>query len=254
MLADMKLSAGNRDTALAAVRAYRDDDRRLHELAAADLLLKMKEILSPEEYKKVKEAADKFREERGGARRLAADAIVERLMSFDKNGDGLLSRDELPERMQDLLAKGDTNKDGFLDKEEIKKLAADLAKEEASSAAGPSDRFPPGPGGRGGRGGRGGPAAANGFPPDVVERAVKDLKLSGKTQEAVGAAVKAHRENVRKLTELARSDLLLTMTDVLGDEDFKQFKAAVERLPGPGDRPGGKPPFGPPGPGRPGRP
>jgi Spy/CpxP family protein refolding chaperone len=88
-----------------------------------------------------------------GGRGLTADQIVERLLSFDKNKDGKLTKDELPERMQDLVAKGDTNKDGALDKDEIKALAAKLAEE--------------GFGDRGGRGGRGagfqGPRGGGGF-------------------------------------------------------------------------------------------
>ena len=43
-------------------------------------------------------------------------------MQFDKNGDGKLSKDELPERLQGLFEKGDLDKDGFLSKEEIIKI------------------------------------------------------------------------------------------------------------------------------------
>ncbi len=106
-------------------------------MAGADLLLKMKEILSAGGVQKVKAAAaaserrDKaiawstWRDRT--AAMLSVDDIVERIMSFDKNKDGKITKDELPERMQYLIEKGDTNKDGALDKEEIKKLAADLA-------------------------------------------------------------------------------------------------------------------------------
>ena len=38
--------------------------------------------------------------------------VVERLMSFDRNADHRISREELPERMQALVARGDTNADG----------------------------------------------------------------------------------------------------------------------------------------------
>ena len=37
---------------------------------------------------------------------LTVDQIVERIMAFDKNKDGKVTKDELPERMQDLIAKG----------------------------------------------------------------------------------------------------------------------------------------------------
>jgi hypothetical protein len=172
-----------------------------------------------------------------GGRTLDADQIVERLMSFDKNKDGKVTKDELPERLQNLIARGDTNKDGALDRDEIKKLAADLAK----------DGFGFGFGGRGGRGnafggfgGRG--AGFGGFgsrgagfgPRGGTQRALDDLNLPAKTKDKAEAVVKAHQENVHKLLELARTDLLVKMKDVLSESEYKKFKATLERLPGPG--------------------
>ncbi|MBS1856028.1 MAG: hypothetical protein JST11_11730 [Acidobacteria bacterium] len=66
----------------------------------------------------------------------SADDMVQTLMAFDKNGDGKLTRDELPERMQGLFDRADTDKDGVLTPEEIRKSA------QAAAA----------PAGRGGRG------------------------------------------------------------------------------------------------------
>ncbi len=54
-------------------------------------------------------------------------AMIERFMSFDKNKDGKLSKDELPEFLQQQFDRADTNKDGFLDEAEIKKLAESLS-------------------------------------------------------------------------------------------------------------------------------
>jgi EF hand len=65
---------------------------------------------------------------------------VKTLMAFDANGDGKLSKSELPERFQGIFDRGDENKDGFLTPDEIRKVAA--------AQAAPSDA---GPGGRGGR-------------------------------------------------------------------------------------------------------
>jgi hypothetical protein len=58
-----------------------------------------------------------------GARGVNSVDVVERFLAFDKNQDGKVTIDELPERLQDQIAKGDANKDGSLDKEEITKLA-----------------------------------------------------------------------------------------------------------------------------------
>src|SRR5262245_56746595 len=68
-------------------------------------------------------------QKQGPQRRLVQSApsvedIVKRIMAFDKNKDGKVTKDELPERMHDLIARGDTNKDGALDKDEIRKLAS----------------------------------------------------------------------------------------------------------------------------------
>ncbi len=83
-LDDLKLSADQRETAGEAVRAYQDNGRRVMDLAGAELLLKLKEVLSPQEYTKLREATDKLRRGPGGPR-LTADDVVERILSFDKN-------------------------------------------------------------------------------------------------------------------------------------------------------------------------
>src|SRR5215510_10831162 len=101
--------------------------------------------------------------------RISVEDIVERIMAFDKNKDGKVTKDELPERMHDLIARGDTNKDGALDKDEIRKLATDLPREGAFRGFGP--------GGRGGPGGGFGPFG--GFRPGGgIEGALDGLKLS----------------------------------------------------------------------------
>lgn len=51
------------------------------------------------------------------------DEMVKELLEFDQNGDGQLSRDEVPERMQGLFARGDANQDGVLRQDELHKLA-----------------------------------------------------------------------------------------------------------------------------------
>ena len=49
---------------------------------------------------------------------------IERVMSFDGNGDHRISRDELPERMQGLVARGDRNADAALESNEIRSLVS----------------------------------------------------------------------------------------------------------------------------------
>jgi hypothetical protein len=171
-----------------------------------------------------------------GGRGISADDIIDRIMSFDKNKDGKITKDELPERMQFLIERGDTNKDGALDRDEVKKLAADLARDGFRGFDGFGGRGGFGPGGFGGRGGPGGFGPPPGFGPGPgarADRALNDLKLSDKTKDKAEAIIKAHEESVRKLLDLARGDLLLKMKDVLSEQEYKNFKDALERQPGP---------------------
>ncbi len=74
-------------------------------------------------------------------------AGLDRLMAYDKNSDGKLSKEELPERIQSLIVRADADKDGFASKAELEQMIA-----SQGDAAGEGPR---GPGGRGpGGGGR----------------------------------------------------------------------------------------------------
>jgi len=48
--------------------------------------------------------------------------LRQNLLSFDSNGDGKLTREEIPLRMQRILSQADANKDDALDSEEIAKF------------------------------------------------------------------------------------------------------------------------------------
>ncbi len=160
--------------------------------------------------------------------RISVEDVIERIMAFDKNKDGKVTRDELPERMHHLIKLGDTNKDGALDRSEIRTLATKLAAAPEGFGGGPV-RIGVGPGP--GSGARGGFAVSGAirFGPDAVEGVVDDLKLSGKKKDQALAAVKAHQEHVRKLMDQARADLLQKMKGILSAEEFKDFAAALDR-------------------------
>ena len=84
-----------------------------------------------------------------GAGPNVVEETVKSLMAFDANGDGKLSKSEVPERFQGIFDRGDENKDGFLTPDEIRKVAAAQA---PPAFNGPGGRE----GGRGEGGGRGG--------------------------------------------------------------------------------------------------
>jgi hypothetical protein len=163
---------------------------------------------------------------------ISVDDIVERIMAFDKSKKGKVTKDDLPERMHHLIELGDTNKDGALDRDEVKKLATKLAT-APGGGGGPraitvdrvDARFGPGPGAPGGFG------VGVGFRsgPGAVEGVVDDLKLSGQKKDQAVAAAKAHEENVRKLMDQARAELLQKMKEILSAEEFEDFKAALDR-------------------------
>jgi len=61
-----------------------------------------------------------------------AEEMAQRLMAFDKNSDGVLTKDEVPERMAGIFARADKNGDG--------KITADELKSTAAKTAGPNGR------------------------------------------------------------------------------------------------------------------
>src|SRR5438067_78145 len=58
----------------------------------------------------------------GGESSMSAEEEVKRYMTLDKNGDGKLTKDEVPARMQGLFTRADLNSDGIITKEEIEQL------------------------------------------------------------------------------------------------------------------------------------
>jgi Ca2+-binding EF-hand superfamily protein len=52
-----------------------------------------------------------------------AQDMIQRLMNMDADGDGKITKEEMPERMRGMLERIDTNGDGAIDKEEAEKMA-----------------------------------------------------------------------------------------------------------------------------------
>ena len=56
------------------------------------------------------------------------EALMKRLMYGDKNKDGRLNADEMPERLRQRFGAMDANGDGYVDRDELKKVVAALLK------------------------------------------------------------------------------------------------------------------------------
>lgn len=63
--------------------------------------------------------------------------MLERLMAFNLNADDRISREELPERMHALVARGDMNADADLDVHEIRSLMIAAASTQVRPGSGP---------------------------------------------------------------------------------------------------------------------
>jgi EF hand len=150
------------------------------------------------------------------------DDLVPRMMAFDKDADGKLTRAEVTDaRLQRLFDRADANKDGTVTREELTALAAREAV---------SDRGRGGPGGFGGPpgGGPGGPMMAPMRPGEILPGMFQQrLRLSAEQKSQV--------DDLQKEVD-AR------LAKILTSEQNAQLKEIRSR--GPGG-------FGPPGRGRP---
>ena len=88
--------------------------------------------------------------EPGATPATSADDLVATYMAFDKNKDGKLTKDEVPERMQAIFDRADANKDGALTESEIRASARASAQSASPAGRGEGERGE-------GREGRGGP-------------------------------------------------------------------------------------------------
>ncbi len=159
-----------------------------------------------------------------------ADTLVARLMAFDKNKDGKLTKEELTDiRLHALFDLADANKDGVVTREEIQALAATLEPAlgqggKQGEPGGPAEKGPggpPGPGGPDGPGpGRfGPPPLGHILPPPVQEK----LNLTAVQKRQLDALQK---------------DVDGKLMKILTAQQLKQVR---ELRPGPGG-PGGPPP------------
>ena len=131
-------------------------------------------------------------------------AMIDRLISFDANKDKLISRAELPERMQELVARGDTNADSALDLDEIRALVTTAGSPRRSVAfrAQLSDGLP---------------------------GVISDLKLAPEKHTRALDLVSAHKLPA-KVKGPESTDLYKELKALLDAEEYENFVAAAARL------------------------
>ena len=132
-------------------------------------------------------------------------AVTERLGSFDADKDNRLSREEPPERMQGLFARGDKNADGLLDSDEIRELVT------AASSAHSRVAFRP--------------QSFDGLP-----GVISDLKLPPEKRARALEIVGAHTVLLANINDPASSGLHAEIRALLDDEEYENFVAAATRL------------------------
>jgi hypothetical protein len=171
----------------------------------------------------------------------AIDAYVARLMAFDKNGDGKLTRDEITdERYLRVFDRADTKKTGVVTKEQL----IELATRELAQAGG-QDKGGFGPGDdKGPKGDKGPGGFGKGFFPDKggFDKGKGGFGLPQPGQvmpEFVADMLKLTDEQKTKLSALQK-DVDAKLDKILTDEQKTQWKEFRERA----GRPFGQPPFG----------
>ena len=131
----------------------------------AGLLLTTQLSAQPPARPQGQQAQQGQRGQQGQGQERTVVGFIARLRSMDANKDGKISKDELPERMQSILARVDSNKDNAIDDSELKALEARFTKPgnggqrpqgDAQQGDRPQGQRPPGFGGQGGKPGQGG--------------------------------------------------------------------------------------------------
>jgi Ca2+-binding EF-hand superfamily protein len=71
-----------------------------------------------------------------GRRPSSPEAMVERIMSMDKDGDGKVTKTEAPDQMQRMFERGDSDGDGAISKAEAEEIAQRMAEMRGSGGRG----------------------------------------------------------------------------------------------------------------------
>jgi hypothetical protein len=138
----------------------------------------------------------------------APAAVLDRIWSFDANGDDRIARDELPERMGGLIGRGDQNQDGVLSADEVVALV------DTRPVARRTQGFIP-------------------RAPTSLADIIADLKLPRAMHGQAMEIVKTYTD-WRTINDPVSDVVYAAMKEVLDDEDYENFVAAATRFRNPG--------------------
>lgn len=147
--------------------------------------------------------------------KLGAEAVVARLMSFDRNRDGKVVADELAERMEGLVGRGDRNADGALDAVEIRTLSE--SPQFVQSAF------------RNLSGGYGFGDSVGQSSRTHIENSIDDLRLAPQVHAEAKRIGVAFAEEVEST---ALANLRTALTPLMTAQQMTQFEADFKRLAG----------------------
>jgi Spy/CpxP family protein refolding chaperone len=126
---DLKLAEKERARADEILEAHNERMRRARDEARTNLLEQMKAVLTPSQLAQFQQELDRRGPPpppRNARRGVSVKLLVDHVMSFDKNKDGKVTRDELPDRLHYLFEKSSGGKDGGLTRQQVEEVAAKL--------------------------------------------------------------------------------------------------------------------------------
>jgi hypothetical protein len=143
----------------------------------------------------------------------SVDDVIARMLSFDSDNDGRVTKNELPERMHGILPRGDTDRDEALDLTEIRMLSRQPVELTVRG-------FPQLHGGGYGFADEGSLSSLS-----HIQGALEDLRLASATRDKALPLVTAFGQ---ALDADAAEELLTAMQPLLTEEQLADFKQALD--------------------------
>jgi hypothetical protein len=130
--------------------------------------------------------------------------VVNRILSFDRNRDGRIAKEELPERMELLIERADQDGDRLLTDFELRTIADPFDAPVKEPRRVQSKQI-------------------------TMVEVVGDLRLSGPKRDIALSLARGHRVTDTNLGSIAHAELYEWLVHLLDDEEYENFVAAAAR-------------------------